>query len=89
MNLAAALGPQSETRVVTCSRAIMMAVRGSGPLPATSVRGPGPPASSAAARAASDQLGQHRLSVRISGRERERERYRHRETGRRLSVQEM
>ena len=30
MNLAAALGPQSETRVVTCSRAIMMAVRGLG-----------------------------------------------------------
>ena len=45
MNPAAALGPQSETRVVTCSRAIMMAVRGSGPGPATSLRGPGPPAS--------------------------------------------
>ena len=31
MNLAAALGPQSETRVVTCSPAIMMAVEGLGP----------------------------------------------------------
>ena len=44
MNLAAALGPQSETRVVTCSRAIMMAVWGLGGPRATSDLSQGPSA---------------------------------------------
>ena len=74
MNLAAALGPQSETRVVTCSRAIMMAVRGSGPGTSDLSEGPGAPARPAPARAASDQLSSAQtLSQDLRQRERERE----------------
>ena len=75
MNLAAALGPQSETRVVTCSRAIMMAVRGSGPLPATSVRGPGPPRQFCSSPGGQRPTGAAQtLSQDLRQRERERER---------------
>ena len=85
MNLAAALGPQSETRVVTCSRAIMMAVWGLGGPRATSDLSQGPSAPrpphgkpggqrpTPSPQTLSQDLGQR-------NRERERERQRDRET---------